>query len=167
MSMAGKKGRVLWLCGGVQKTRQKLPNAHEGRQPLLSHLTKVTVWSETNGLNSPRQHDLLVCLAWLWRLGGSEAQTPLCSPWGVQAASFPQLPPSLRGCGARTWQKPSQQFGEELGLCCLTFSFLPPAEAKNVPHRLEVSGSVAVGWEQPSEPLSYTLPWISQQITRS
>lgn len=30
------------------------------------------------------------------------------------------------------------------------FQFLPPAEAKNVPHCLEVSGSVAVGFEQPS-----------------
>lgn len=30
------------------------------------------------------------------------------------------------------------------------FQFLPPAEAKNVPHCLEVSGSVALGCEQPS-----------------
>lgn len=38
---------ALWRCAEDQT--QKLPNARAGRQPLLFHLTKVTLWSETTG----------------------------------------------------------------------------------------------------------------------
>lgn len=162
------QGRKAEFYGSVEVCRrQKLPNTHVGRQPLLSHLTKVTLWSETMGWIF---HTNMICLfAWVLKAGRSCSTDSPCNqpPPGCSGSLITPTPTQAVWLWGKDLAETIPAIWGGIRVVLSNFQFLPPAEAKNVPHCLEVSGSVAVGWEQPSEPLGYTLPWISQQITGS
>lgn len=170
MSIAGKKGRVLWLYGGVQKIRHK-----SCLTPMKEGSRCSPMWQKS--LCDQRQLDKFstptwsACLPELVVKAGKRYRTDSpCNqppPPGCSGSLITPAPTQVAWLWGKDLAETILAIWGGITVVLSNFQFLPPAEAKNVPHCLEVSGSVAVGWEQPSEPLSYTLPWISQQITRS